>query len=522
VAVGLVLFPLLPRLRTGALLSLGPGAQTGVSGFSDRVALGDLGRIRFDPRVALRVETLEGEAPPADERYLRGLAFDHFDGRRWSVTPPGRTPVGGDAERGVRLGLDPGPRRSGARLVQRVAREPMETGVLFGAGRFLEVEGRLGRLERDAGGGLHAYQTAGGRVDYVATTRLVAPSDADLARERAVPPPEDGGRHLALPPLGPAVEALARRITAGAASDAARARALERWLRREGRYSDRPPVVPPDDPRSPVEVFLEGGLAGHCEYFASAMALLARSVGLPARIVNGFAGGTENRVGGFVELTRSDAHTWVEIHYDGSGWVPYDPTPPDLRLAGAMALREDGSIAAWLSAAELWWFRNVVDFDRGHQLRALRSLWSRMRALRTGGAPPVPGDAGHAPGTPEGRAPVWRAPLRVLLLVGLGLGLALLVRTRRSPRARVHADYAAGLRLLARRGLVRAPASTARAFAAQARRRLPRTAARAFDELTEVYLHERFGRAPAGRGHEALAALRHALHGAQRARGGRS
>ena len=94
----------------------------------------------------------------------------------------------------------------------------------------------------------------------------------------------------------------------------------------------------------------------------------------------GFAGGQSNQVGGFVEVSRSDAHAWVEVHYRDAGWVRYDPTPPDLRLAGSIAA--SSSLTELASALEFWWFRNVVDFDRGHQARALKKAWRAWRDWR--------------------------------------------------------------------------------------------------------------------------------------------
>ena len=100
----MVIFPLLPRVRSGAFLTGGLGGCARARGLlGSRVELGDLGRIRLDPQVALRVDTLEGEAPAPEDAYWRGLAFDHFDGRRWSVTPPERSVVPGSAELGLAL-----------------------------------------------------------------------------------------------------------------------------------------------------------------------------------------------------------------------------------------------------------------------------------------------------------------------------------------------------------------------------------------------------------------------------------
>jgi transglutaminase-like putative cysteine protease len=505
-----LLFPTLPRLHSGSLLSTGMGRAQAVSGFSDEVALGDLGRIRMDPSVMLRVETLEGELAAPEARYWRGLAFDHFDGRRWSVTPRGRTRVGGDPEIGVGFPDPP----AGERLVQRIAREAVPSGVLFSAGRPTGLRGPVGRLERDANGALYAHRSADRRVDYRVATRTVAGrDDAALARDRAVAPARDGGRSLQLPELTPAIGELARRIAGEAEGGAVRAALLERYLRQNGRYSDTPPTQPPDDPRSPVERFLLEDTEGHCEYFATSMVVLARSLGLPARLVNGFAGGTANEVGGFVELSQADAHTWVEIHYEQAGWVRYDPTPPDLRLAGAQALRGARSFGELLSALELWWFRNVVDFDRGHQTRAVRGLWRSWQRWRAearrerGGGEPGPGK--DAPGlglpTPDGPA-VW---LGLAALAALLVGADLRRRARR--RQALPPFYARALRLLARRGLRRDPATSARAFARQAAQALPPPAGRAFAALTEAYLAERFGGHAADGTREELAALRAAL-----------
>lgn len=505
VGLALVFFPMLPRLRSGVLLAAGAGGAVAVSGFSERVELGDLGRIRLDPRVVLRVETLDGEAPGPAARYVRGLAFDHFDGRRWSVTPPGRERVPGDPEIGVDLG---GPRR-GARLHQRIAREALDSGILFSTGTPSGLRGAVGRLERDAGGALYAHQSAGRRVDYTLATRVSSPDPEALALDRAAAPEGARERLLELPELSPAVASLAREITRDAPHDAARLAALEAFLRREGRYTDTPPTLDRDDPRSPVEVFLSGERAGHCEYFATAMAVLARSLGIPARLVNGFAGGRANRLGGFVEYAQSDAHTWVEVPFEGGGWVRYDPTPPDLRMAGAEALRAGaGGLTELASALELWWFRNVVDFDRGHQARALHSLWRKWRGWRGHARSGAQPDAVPGAGAKPGPLP-WRWILVAAALVGTGLALAR--RLGPAERDPLPSWYADALRVLARRGLSRGPATPARVFAETAARELPPRGAEAFRALTEAYLRARFaGESVAAPRHE-LAVLRDSL-----------
>jgi protein-glutamine gamma-glutamyltransferase len=504
VLLSLALFPLLPRVRSGAIFERGFGLQVATAGFSERVELGDIGRIRLDPTRVMRVTTLEGPVPGPSERYWRGLAFDRFDGRRWQVTPPGRLPVQGDPEIGVDLG---GPRRRGSRAVQQIAREMIPSGVLFTPGLPAAFRGAVGRLERDANRSLHAPLAAGKRVLYHVIAELTEPAESELALD-PVESPKGDPRYLQLPRLDARVGALAEQITAGAANDAARVRAVESWLRTNGRYTDSPPDF--GDSRSPLEGFLLGTTEGHCEYFASAMVVLLRSVGLPARLVNGFAGGYDNGLGGFLEVAQSDAHTWVEVPYRKAGWVRYDPTPADLRLAGAEALRETAGWAELASAIELWWFRNVVDFDRGHQARAMRSMWHAWHRWRKGEAPAEDPTVDTPLSIVMPTAPLWAAGLVALAAAALG---AAWKRSRQRRRARLPAAYAHALRLLARRGHVRGEAETARAFANAVAASVPPAGAYAFARLTDAYLAERFGGArPAALGAE-LRALRDSLRG---------
>jgi transglutaminase-like putative cysteine protease len=481
VLLAMVLFVALPRLRSSVVRGPVAGAALAASGFGERVELGALGRIRSDPSLVMRVETLEGEPPSADAAYWRGLAFDTFDGRAWSITPPDHELVPGSAEGGVGLGHEP----DRYDLVQRIVREPAPGGVLFRVGDPRGVQGTIRRLERDVSGGLYAASQADERVRYTVRSLAAQPGDRALRGDRAVPPRHNGARVVARVPLSPAIGALAARIVAGADGDAGRARAIERYLVANGRYTDTPPA----DGGSPVEGFLLGGLAGHCEYFATAMVVLAREVGLPARLVNGFAGGRTNEIGDFVVIAQSNAHAWVEIHYERAGWVRYDPTPADLRARVEPPLSLGARIADLASAIELWWFQRVVGFDRSDQIDALKRAWLAWH-----------GRSSESDAPRAAPALAWRAALdRREWVVGLGTGAALaataawLWRGRRGRTRAAHPCYARALRLLARRGLVRAQGATARAFAGEVRAALPASAAMAFAELTEAYLVERFG-----------------------------
>jgi transglutaminase-like putative cysteine protease len=510
VVLALALFVALPRLRSNMVAGTGLAPAFAASGFSSRVALGDIGRIREDPKLALRVETLQGAAPPAAERYWRGLAFDHFDGTAWSITPPGRFPVAGSPEGGVGFG----PRPNVVNLIERIVREPVEAGVLFASGDPRQLQGTVRRVERDSGGGLYAPGQADERIRYTVATYLHRWRDEDLRRDRALAPARTGARYLELPPLAPRIAELAREITSGASSDAERVRAIERTLMVRGRYPREAPALDPSR-GSPVEAFLTGQLAGHCEYFASGMVVLARSLGIPARLVNGFAGGRENGIGGFIEVRRSDAHSWVEVHFARAGWVAYDPTPADLRATAAASLSLSERASELASALELWWYQRVVGFDRSDQIAALRRGWLAWQGSGDDEAPAErsPADAWSGVGPePSG----WIRPA-LLLAALVGGGALLRRRWRPSARSGVPRAYLAALRLLARRGLVRGAGTTARAFAQRVARERPGDGALAFATLTESYLEERFGGRPARAGADELRALRRALRRARAA-----
>lgn len=491
VLLALVLFVTLPRLRSTVVRGSSFAPALAAAGFSDRVELGDIGRIRQDDGVVLRIETLEGPAPTPADGYWRGLAFDHFDGRNWSITPAQHSAVPGSAEGGLSIGRAP----DRIDLVQRIVREPVASGVLFRAGRPGRLQGSVRHLERDTSGGLYAANQADERVRYTVATQREQPSDAQLSRDRAAPDRRHPHRALQLPRISPRLPALALQITQGAETDVERVRAVERYLTRNGRYTDTPPSLDEGSPVSPVEAFLFGEMAGHCEYFASSMVLLLRSLGIPARLVNGFAGGRDNEIGDFFEVTRSNAHTWVEVRYAEAGWIRYDPTPADLRLGQLPALSLGERARQLASALELWWFQRVVGFDRSDQIHALKRAWLAWREAR---------EARRANAERRTKRPwsdAWQEELRdalpwagvvATLLLGLAWRRAGGPRAKRLPRA-----YARALRLLRRRGLVRGAATPARDFAVTVGASVSPEAGEAFAALTESYLAERFGERPA-------------------------
>jgi len=121
------------------------------------------------------------------------------------------------------------------------------------------------------------------------------------------------------------VQDLARRVTEGRTTPYDQAAAIEAYLRANYTYT-LTPTQPPRD-ADPLDYFLFSSKEGYCEYFASAMGDMLRSLGIPTRLVNGFGPGTfDEKLGRYV-VRESDAHTWVEAYFPGYGWIPFEPTP---------------------------------------------------------------------------------------------------------------------------------------------------------------------------------------------------
>jgi len=156
-----------------------------------------------------------------------------------------------------------------------------------------------------------------------------------------------------------------------------RARKIETYLRMNFRYSlDNSDVDPHVEP---VMDFLRRRRRGHCEYFASAMTLLCRSLDLDARVVTGFKGGEYNSFGSYYVVRRCDAHAWVEVRDPGRGWVRFDPTPPD-RDELLRAEVNDRFKLLWdiVDLMRFNWLSRVANYDVNERREFIDSLRRRL------------------------------------------------------------------------------------------------------------------------------------------------
>jgi len=473
VVVTALLFLVIPRIGLAALPLRGQASRM-VTGFTERVQLGAFGEIEADTTVVMRVHLPSLSTGGAPETLTslrwRGVAFDHFDGRTWTVS---RSTLKLTLRRELPVPFPLHKFYGGPVLTQEIRLEPMETQMIFGAPRLLRLQTRSDFITIDDLGNV-AVPLATARLQYTVDSEpeIGDPRRADIADARQPPDPRWQARYTQLPRVSPRIRALAHEVTAGSVDPYDAAQRLTAWLRRELAYTlvlERPTI---DDP---LEDFLFVRRSGNCEYFAAALAVMLRSLQIPARVVNGFQRGEWNPYGRYFMVRLRDAHSWVEVFVNGAGWVTLDPSP----RAGAEASAPAAPALLWLDSMRVSWYRYVVSFSLHDQLAvvdvARQATWTLGATLLR------PAD--------------WRPGFR-LAGAGVILVVALVVvvgwQRRRSGAVGVAmpAFYARALRVLARRGLAPGAGETAREFA----RRAPAAPwAPPLAQLTGAYERVRFG-----------------------------
>jgi len=489
------LFFLLPRTAEAAFAHL-IARRYHLPGFSNQVTLGEIGEIKTSSRTVMHVRMYS--ARPLGGFKWRGGALSEFDGKRWFNSTRARTPIRVENGHVNLAALDQ--MAPGRGISYRVDLEPLETDALFFAGTPVNLDIHVLSLYRNNETGTYrlGYPTPQG-FHYEAYSILEELSERPPL---LYPPPVmslvERHRYLQLPEVDRRIADLSRSVTAGTASDLERARALEHHLRTSYGYTLQ---LPDREAADPLAYFLFARRKGHCEYFASAMAVMLRTLGIPSRLATGFQSGVYNPVSDLWLVRASDAHSWVEAWIPGRGWTTFDPTPPDPD-AHSFALL--ATAALYLDAAETFWQEWVVTYDISRQGtlayrmeqggRRLGIRWyDTLLAIRSGWTSYV--------SKPSRRLGAWLPAILgagvLLWLFGPSV-LRLLHVHRRVERARrgqaIVADatllYERMLRILKRHGYQKPPWFTPAEFAAS----LPRTEwAAALTEFTNTYNALRFG-----------------------------
>jgi len=472
VPVMAVLFVLFPRLP-GPLWALPGSTSSGATGLSDTMSPGDITNLGLSDEVAFRVEFIS-RPPGAGALYWRGPTLTNFNGRTWSMQqgarrgervadtieyrgeptryrvmlePTGRNwafaldmPVSWSSDRGLRMGSD------------------YQLGTFFGGqrSRVLDYE-------------VTSY------IDYNAREPL---TPGEIAAFTSLPE----GRN-------PRTRALAATwITDDPSPSTVIERAMNYLRSQPFEYTLTPPALGAE----PVDEFLFETREGFCEHYASALTVLLRAAGLPARVVMGYQGGELNSIGSYYMIRQSDAHAWTEVWLKDQGWVRVDgvaAVAPDRVAIGSGRWSGAGKTAvgrvlnlSWLRrTALLWdavntrWHAWVVGYGPELQRALLDSLG--IRNLR--------------------RTERWTLLLSLAVIATVGVLLALRLyagwRERRGrpidPAARAFATFAHRLTRLD--VAPRAPGEPPAAYAARAARTLPPVATD-IGAIAAAYLRARY------------------------------
>jgi transglutaminase-like putative cysteine protease len=377
----LVLFVAFPRVGLSLLLLSHPKAERMV-GFTEHVDLGGVGRLRSDPTIVMRVEVpnLPKEPPPRVALYLRGAAFDSYKGKAWSRSSGGLLHA---EQRGrqVRLLRYPDPTRDRS---MHIDLEPIEPPVVFLPGEAVALTVSLQGLSVVD----NTPQVTGGpegSLTYKSPDERGLRYDVSLAAQdeptSAPVSAADRQRYLAVPSDFPArISELAHTWVGNATDPRVEAHLIESRLRREYRYDVDSPS---GSAKNPLYDFLFVSRRGHCEFYSTAMALMLRTLGVPTRNVTGFIGGTYNRFARSYAVRQGDAHSWVEVYLDDTGWTRFDPTPPSNAapqsdITGFLAFLRD-----FVEATTQRWNRHVIGYDLKQQVSLLKSVHKGFSALQS-------------------------------------------------------------------------------------------------------------------------------------------
>lgn len=526
--VTLIIFFAIPRVG-GGFYQKGFGENIRTSGFSDQVDLGAMGPIKRDPSVVMRVEIPDRAGHETGRLYLRGVAFDRYDGRSWA-NELSRRRVMGETSPGtftLRRNSSQGPAAHGHALRQNILLESLDTPVLFAAPFAETVSGTFTSVQADFSGALYLPVPASTRIEYSVVSRSNPVLPADL-QPQPISYPDSFARYFLQAPMhSERIDALAREIVQAKRSVYEKALAIQEHLTSHYRYSLDAPLA---DQASPLEEFLFNRKTGYCEHYATAMVIMLRTVGIPARLVTGFLATEWNEYGNYYVVRQQDAHAWVEVHLPQSGWVVMDPTPAITEAPGptSPAWQALGRI---LDNVRLRWNRLVVQYSPADQLAVVREIksgststgkrtWDSLSALVTS-MTALFGKSGEY---------LSRSALLFVLLLGLaviGLGAILWVRfapawertaffkADRQEEPAISHLYRQMIRHLEKRGIVR-PAAMAPLELIRLTQEQWKDASSAVGTITALYCRGRFGQMPltSEEFHSAQDSLRHlmALH----------
>jgi hypothetical protein len=411
------MFFLFPRRQVAGQSEMPGRFQIGhlSTGLSGEIDLERFGRVAQDREIVMQVTLPDATSVPAKVLWRAG-ALAYFDGTTWESGPPGEVAPDARSPRPFRVSppysqfykpeyedaLSRYRWLSNEALAahpdvweQRITAEPADAMFLVSATNPPVLIESDRAFTDGAMGTFRLAELPLRTVSYTVFSEYSPLPERALRKARPLTSAEDpGGRlrafYLASRPLSPkSLAVLTDRIRIGDyATPYEKIEAIETYLEQNYAYTLDIGRVPRDV--DPIEYFLVNTKRGHCEYFASAMALMLKAAGIPARLAYGYMTTGENWnsfLGGHFVVRRQDAHTWVEaaLVVDGElRWVPFDPSPrPAAEEEPTWFLpRFFRGVSKFFEALRTRWQESVVAFDRRHQNRIAEQIETLLADMR--------------------------------------------------------------------------------------------------------------------------------------------
>lgn len=347
-------FPILPRTQI-PLWNVMSVPISRSSGFTDKVEPGGSSSVGESATLAFRAEL---PRQPQQQLYWRGTVFNQLVGNRWVRDPAVPAEV-------IRYGSP--------RISQIIFPEPGRSRFLLALDSPADIT--FLRSRRYPDGIFEMPGLSGRRQSYSA--------ESSTAGILPVVTKVDRSFYLRLPGTIPArLRSLGEGIRQRGGSDAERVQLLEDYFRKGNfRYSLQ--GLPTGD--HAIEQFLFETRQGHCEFFASSFAIVARAAGIPTRLVGGYLGGEYNELGGYYLVTEQMAHAWVEVFLTGRGWVRVDPSSLAVNAGGVWNDSRKRSLGLRLRLAidsfDHAWNRSVITYDFERQVNVAQSAGKRLQLV---------------------------------------------------------------------------------------------------------------------------------------------
>ncbi len=362
------IFFILPRAGVG-LFSKKQGKVVKTSGFGDKVDFGEIGALTPDPTTVMRVELPDFEKG-LGSIYLRGTVLDSFNGVSWKRERPKLEAVN-------RVDNDFVISKGVSNLVrQEVILDPIDSRVVFGMEKVARLSGRFQTLFTDRYNTVYLPVNPSSRFQYTVYSDTRVPDRKELDADRGPYNSEVIDLYAKVPSGSVRVKELASSITASSEGAYQKARAIEDYLKKNYSYTLSPNR---DMSLPPVEDFLFKDKAGYCDHFSTAMALLLREAGVPARLVTGYVTSEWNDLGRFYTVRQRNAHSWVEVYFPSHGWVSFDPTPSAMQVEENITVT---AISRYIAYIRLKWDRYIINFTFQDQVNAAKEARRRSELGR--------------------------------------------------------------------------------------------------------------------------------------------